>query len=743
MMQRVYLAGLSWTEESGQPEGIRLRWSYPFDVFGFPRVIDIERVKIDYDYKEEDKAFYIPPHWWEKQGDVDLDLWYAYHLAEPMQGIAFRYGRDGYSNGSKALVEVYDSRDNLIEERKVKAGDYIRVYGTDIQKIKVLPHNNFNNLDNRLYDLYLLDMFKDHIGSGWKRIAKIEAKETLSSSLSSIEARYGDVTIGEEDWEEFKVLANQAQSSSPDDTEEGGISKWEELSLLLSSRWEFSVLFGQGFYDGRRDAYLTIDSYNREEILSHEDGHFYAYRISIEGYRSNMVICRAKRIERITPPSSLTLDHCKVRFNVEEQSFSASYHLATQHSSKYARAIEVEEENSGSLLLGTERQKRRYFNQNKIVNNQTKLQHSMAVSFHDEKIRCRVRSIDGWDRVSAYTNWIAWRRLSFHHFPEVPLLEKVKYKDGQVTITRKQGIQNSGDASYDYRWRPDIVVKHDSSAKILVYRKKMGESGEPKVQTITITKIKLLKIEENGMAHYKVSILENLDLTCFKNGFLSQASSFFKTRVERINGNHIYFKSYNDELCHPALAKLQQDINHLDLWEEIAQFDPLVLPVEMQFVDNLPEPKEQLALLSYQLRLRCLGEIGLASNRVQDFRIPATPQTPPPFEVATLGTDFYNRTMVKIKLKNHMSGSYSIWWAEGNIDNIEEFKAKAVVGELASQEVSQGVYLYDVLSLPIRYNSSHPRAITIGIRRVNMGGDSSAFQIVNFEFSGQPKYSLV
>lgn len=235
-----------------------------------------------------------------------------------------------------------------------------------------------------------------------------------------------------------------------------------------------------------------------------------------------------------------------------------------------------------------------------------------------------------------------------------------------------------------------------------------------------------------------------MNLTKFQNGFLSQPSSSFKIKIQQVSGQTIYFKINNNEnLCQAGTAKLLQDFNYLDLWKKVVEFDPNNLPLEMNFNDFVPAPTQKSDVLSYQLRLSCLGEVGLASNIVHDFRMPAIPETPPPFAVTTIGTDFYNRTMIKIKFINQTDGIYSIWWANGKIDNVTAFKDKATMGEFQDQKVHRREYIYDLLSLPIVYNTENLIPITVGVRQVNEGGSASEFQIVSFNFKNNAERNLV
>jgi hypothetical protein len=134
------------------------------------------------------------------------------------------------------------------------------------------------------------------------------------------------------------------------------------------------------------------------------------------------------------------------------------------------------------------------------------------------------------------------------------------------------------------------------------------------------------------------------------------------------------------------------------------------------------------ATLWYCTRISYLGRLGPASNVAQAMRIPVTPTVPPPFSVETLGIDFYNRTMVKIRFTNPVSGGlYTVWWASG-AHNPTGFGDNAVPGEYRAQEPYLERYLFDVLSLPVPQTTD--RTVTIGVQQVNEGEGQSDFETV-------------
>jgi hypothetical protein len=153
------------------------------------------------------------------------------------------------------------------------------------------------------------------------------------------------------------------------------------------------------------------------------------------------------------------------------------------------------------------------------------------------------------------------------------------------------------------------------------------------------------------------------------------------------------------------------------------------LPIELVFDDPITGPSEKADVVSCYTRLSYLGRLGPASNIVHALRMPRTPEVPPPFSVELLGIDFYNRTMIKIRFTEPVTGGiFSIWWADGAL-NSNQFPSAGVPGEYGGLTAYQSRYLYDILSLPIpRFKS---RTITIGVQQVNEGKGQSNFQTLH------------
>lgn len=763
-MKKIYLSGLGWVDENEQPSGIRLRWSYPFAEAGLPDTIVIERTELSLS-NEESRSFidnkdsyFIPERWWDNHNDLIFSSpmfnayggKFKYDLREdnePIQRLKFTYKT---TTNEKIELNIYDSNNILIKQRFVSKDDEVDILASDISRMEIISLGDFSGSNKRIINLKTCNLFKDHVKFGWEDIAEINVKETFNpnSNLETIKSRYTNSTIKESEWAEVIDVVNSSYDKFEDELipdnelqkeiEHTDISKWDYFSLLLATRWEYSVLFGQGYCDGPKDELCPIDRYNEEKTLENSDKKFYIYRVYEKKYRgveaSNIFICNGGTIPSLSMPSSLTLSTGKIELNLDtdREKFTASYDLKVKHGNN-AEGIEVEEETSGSLILNESNGKYdKFFRQNKLGNDETLMTHSREVSFHDEVLKCRVKAVDSWDRTSEYTNWVFLNDLEFNHTSSAPFLDSVKYlsEEGTKNVTISELNKD--------KWNPDIIVRNDPNAKIIVYRQKLANEGKVKSKVININDLIHISTDETGLSQYYVKVDNGiLDYIDYENGMLFQASSSFKVRIQKISQQKIYFEINQDDnivsLCNLGEARLEQDLNNLELWVAVENLLVSDYTGSINFNDFLPLPIEESDILSYHVRVQTLGQIGLASNKVQDYRIPKVLSSVPPFTIEREGKDFYNRTLIKIELKNRSSGRYSIWWAKNKYNSVPEFSKVAVLGELEDQYLYEGKYLYDILPLPIKISDKgRDIEITVGIKQVTESGVTSPFTISSF-----------
>jgi hypothetical protein len=341
---------------------------------------------------------------------------------------------------------------------------------------------------------------------------------------------------------------------------------------------------------------------------------------------------------------------------------------------------------------------------------------SIEVAFHDVELRCRARAVDGWDRTSAYSAYTPFTPLNLVHEPPAPHLGAARYSAGRARIERLVGDPDLPD------WQPDRIVAHAPGAKVFVYR----QVGQPRLADVTFT-----QPVNAGDRTYRTIVAGGAPLADFADGYLIRSP--FKAPITEISGTRISFEALDEgggalTLFDAGAGQLQQNPTSLDLWLKVAEFDVHGLPTELAFADPVPGPTGKADVLSYCTRISYLGRLGPASNVAQAMRIPVTPAVPPPFSVETLGIDFYNRTMIKVRFTNPVGGGlYTVWWASGQRTSADFFQ-NAVPGEYRAQPPYQNRYLFDVLSLPVP--ETRDRNVTIGVQQVNEGEGQSDFETV-------------
>lgn len=733
---KIHLAGIGWVTDS--PGGNRLRWSYPEDgaagadkFLGFPEVIVVERAPVDENIAQEKPGLFavgggafpasgtLPLSWWDSYGTVHLSgiLPVRYKLLQPAQAISFLY------QGPAARMVVKDSTsDRVVTDRIISNGDPFYWEAPAMDEIVFL------SFSATLKDFKALDLFKDR-PLKWEVIAEIRVEDTSYSSYEDVQKRYTvPTTLSASEWKELVEMAKAAQASTPAGLVKGDPTPWQNFGMALGLRWEFALLYGHAFFDGPRTESFSLDKINGERILKGVPLYAMAYRVREKANRvgrSNIVVCPPWFAPPVIPPGVPQYLNPEVHVT-DEDKFEASLTMRWQQFDLRAIGVEMEEEISASPAIGSPPQTEVFHHRSKRPEDpplQGETARVFDVSFHDVLLKARARATDAWDRVSAPTAWTALTSLPLRHEPPPPPLASARFTGGTVRIVRQVGDPDFPD------WQPDVVVKK-AGGKVFLYR----QVANPRVADGTVTEP--LHVEGS---QYKTTVAGVAAMADFENGYI--VAGRVKASIAKIMGGNVYFEAPDEgggtvTLFSSGPARLQQNPTNGSLWSKVAEFPAVGLPTELVFIDPVPGPSEKADVLSYCSRISFLGRLGPASNVVQAFRIPATPVVPPPFTVEVLGVDFYNRTMVKIRLTNPVtSGRYTVGWADGPYDTAQ-FGAQAVPGEYRAQEVQKDRYLYDVLSLPIPANVN--RVITIGIQRVNEGGGQSDFQTVQIVLEAGP-----
>jgi len=730
---KIYLSALGWVPD--EPEGNRLRWVFPVEVVddltysGLPETIIIERAPLDEDMPTlslttAPSVNYIPnvpQSWWDMLGNVQpsgLLLPNKYKLPKSVQGIQFTY------QGPNTLMKVINPIGEVISSRMVHNDQNIIIQSAEISSIQIFAYYA------KLKELKVLDLFQER-QLNWKIIAEISVADTINFSLDEAAERFNfKQTIKDSEWEEFVEAAQEAVETTPlEDKNLDEPSMWKAFELLMGIRWEHAVLFGYGFFDGPHVAIPENDWIDLNLILQNVPTTAVVYRVRDEKTKtlSCMAVCPPHVAGALQPPTKPVYVDPKVRLTYaddpqdqdkEISKFEANYKITWSQLDPTALGTEIEEEiqtaGSGTYSLS-------YICRTQQADDlplEGMTERIQDVPFHDSQLRCKARAIDGWDRVSNYSAWTNWTSLELEHYPAPPNLVNAKWENGTVTLGREEG-----DAIFP-SWQPDPVIERDPSAKVFIYRRKLGQAGVPAIQNFAIKDPILVK--DN---HYKALVSGTTNLGKFIGGYLIKSP--FKEQITEIKGNTLYFDfspGGDATLFSKGNINLQQNPLQLDLWDKVAEFDANSLPDPVVFSDNIPDVGEIADVLSYHARVIYLGgRIGPPSNTVQAIRIPTAPDSPELFTVEQIGVDYFNRTMIKITFTQQVNGGkYTVWWARGENTTPNLFREKAVQGVLQAQAVYKNQYLYDILAIPLPQTAI--RKITIGVQRVGDGGAQSDFE---------------
>jgi hypothetical protein len=727
---RIYLAGIGWLPDA--PKGNRLRWSFPSGeiksrgrFIGFPETVVVERAPVDEDIpqvKPTPTAILglpaavpvtatAPFSWWDNHGTVNLAGFppLRHQLPSPIQAVSFQY------MGPAARMLVMDrENDRLVADRMVSNGDAVYLESPAMDEFIFLAFaaslNNFRTLD----------LFKNR-GLTWETIAEIRVAATGDFPYDEVAVRYDmPPTLSPDEWKELVELAKLAQESKPSTLVEGDPTPWESFFMALGIRWELALLYGHGFFDGPRTNLSPLDEIDESKLLPNVPPQAMAYRVRDRDKRvpnSNIVVCPPWLAAPLLQPSLPQFVDPEVGLT-DEGKFEATLGMRWQLFDARAIGVEVEEEIGPSPSLGTQAQTNAFENRSRrpeVPPLHGETARVFDVPFHDVRLKARARATDGWDRVSVFSAWTPPTPLNLIHEPPPPPLASVRYNGGSVRIVRQVGDPDLPD------WQPDRVTEQ-AAGKVSIYR----QSVQPRVENVTAG----APVHAEGRL-YKTVIPGVVGGSDFSQGYL--IAGRVKASVADISGSEFFFEAPDEgggsvTLFDAGPAKLQQNPLDESLWVKVAEFPAVGLPEELVFSDPVAGPTGKADVLSYTARISYLGRLGPASNVAQAVRIPATPAVPPPFTVEILGIDFYDRTMVKIRMTNPVSsGKYSVWWADGSLTS-SQFNSQAVPGEYGVQTAENGLFLYDVFSLPVPKNVN--RTVTIGVQQVNEAEGQSNFSTV-------------
>lgn len=739
MTHRMYLSGIGWVGQV--PEGNRLRIAYPLEeqdgpeaFLGLPKALIVERAPADEDVPATEEASSkhaapsgtIPFGWWKAHGSPFLPPTVPplrFTLPGIVQAVRFIY------KGPSARLKVLDEQsEEPLAVRDLSFGQPVYVEASTIRHLDFVTSSGVT-----LEDLESVDLFQDW-GLEWEEIARIDIEASAAAAFDDTQRRMdGATTLTSEEWGELVTLAGEAAASSPASVPEDEPGPWQTFQTAVGIRWEYCVLYGLGYFDGHRSDPPPMDDISMAQALSTVPPTPVAYRVREEEGRvdpSNVIVCPPWPATSLAPPQTPTINDPSVRL-LAGGGFEARYRIGWGTHDPRTLGVIIEEERSASPSVPSSPFTETIENRSRRPEDPPatgQLARVVDVPFHDVTVRVRARSIDGWDRLSSVSGWMAPASLGLQHAPVPPPLAWARHNGSQATLHR--AVTDPDPEAWQPpipNWKPDVVVEK-AAGRVEICR----QTAEP--QTVKVS-VSPPVFTSDGTYLTSVSTPPGTDLMRFQNGYL--VAGGLKFGISALTGNQVFFEVPDEGTGAATVfgggsATLQQDPLHPSLWTVVADFAAADLPDNLEFSDPLTGSPAETVVVSYATRVRFLGKVGPFSNIVRAFWMPGTPPTPPPFTIDLLGIDFYNRTVIKVKLLKASSGMFSIWWANGWSTDWPAgttFKDHAVPGEHGDQTPQYGQVLYDVLALPVARKSD--RRITLGVQRINAVGGQSEFETVS------------
>jgi hypothetical protein len=683
----------------------------------------------------------VPNSWWSAPTNIQLSDWFTlYRLPQPVQAVRFTY------HGAATQMRLRDlANRRLLVDRPVRNQETVCLTAARIDEISFVPLSQVITLQ----DFSTLDLFSDR-GLEWQVIAEIQGAETVNRRLrlEAVAPRYGTVpSLGENEWMDLCRLVREARHSSPPVGPSEPImmqaepparafealTPWQTLELTLGLRWEFACLLGLGFFDGPRRTACALDRIDTRRALQNRPARPLAYRVRCNDRRlspSNIVVCPPYSPGALAAPGVPNYSEALATLTSTDKIEAMVTLKWIQHDFN-AIGVEVEERVSASPWTGEAPRIDRFECRSSdpsappFTGNLTR---RLVVPWHDVTLKARARALDGWDRASAFSPWTAETPLSLRHNPSAPPLDSAKYVDGRVTLT----LQPPG--AEVPAWTPDPIVRA-AQGTVIFYRR---DPDKPlKTAEVTLSGWS----PADGDALYKAHLIPDSPASFFPQDFAGGIlkAGTMSLNVKMLSSTEVHFELIPDggntiTVFGNGKGTLYQDMGDPSLWIKCHELPAGDLREMACFGEPLSFPTGTADVLQYACRVAFLGRLGPMSNQVSDFRIPEVPNPPPPFTVELKGTDFYDRTMVKLILTAAVpqEALLEVRWALGDYAAApNDFAQKAVAGFYGVQKALNRTVLFELLPLPLDRSTGHPlTTLTIGIQQVNASGGQSGFVVV-------------
>jgi hypothetical protein len=719
-MSRLSLAATGWVAYSGSqpdpPPGNRLRWSWPEDAADdgqriLPRRIHLERAPVDLDV-DVDAGLYLGPaasvplNLWQHHGDlnaygltpVEVDL--AQLAGGPVQAVRFTY--EAVFGGTGALVQAFDG-DASVASRWVQDGELVVIGVPSMDRLTVMiPGCTLSQVST--LDLYAPSQLPFEV------IAEINVQATGSAAFGEVEPRYpASPTLDPSRWDELKEVWNAAWAEAPGaEGEDGGPNAWHALAITLAARWEHAVLCGLGFVDGPDHADPQVDDWH--DLLDSPTAVAYRVRDADERLaESNVVFVPAFDAPDLMTVPAPTIGAAAVRLGSSGK-IRAYWDVAWASPAPGIVGVEVEE----SLAIGGAWSTETYDGRGRRDTDPPGagfVHREEEVTSHDLAVTARVRSQDGFDRVGPWGPSTPPTVLPIDHYPQPPPFVSATHDGTQAILTQ----------SPPAGWMPDaLVAKAGGQLRI---NRRIGDPVRLSVPVVSVIPNggQLVVTLGGTTAPPGLATLVGgqLRIGSLKGIVTAVAWPLLTVDVAQGDGPIV-------AVSPGSTAELTQSPTYPDLFVAVDHRPATDLPSVIAFSDPLPAATTA-EVVEYRAQLVFASQLGPLGAPVQAFRLPATPQVPPPFTVTILGVDFYQRTVVQLELTDPSSEPLEVWWADGAV-SASDFSRRAVPGDAGLRYAEGGRILFDTLSLPVP--NQVDRVVTIGVQAANAADGRSNFAIL-------------
>jgi hypothetical protein len=707
------LAAVGWVSE--HPTGNRLRWSWPEDAVDggrhiLPAKILVERAPLDVRYDPRAIGLFgpaatVPGSMWKQLGDVTLFGFtpVSQSLGGPVQAVRFVY------KGTPAIVQVFDG-ERCIATKAVLDGQSIVLHAAAMDLLTITaPLCELQMLAT--LDLYAPPQLPFTV------IAELDVAATGTASYGDASTRYPAVpTLDGTRWEELQTLWQAAWDEIPGAAgSEGAPNAWQELQIVLGTRWEHAVMCGLGFVDGPDNGQPALDHW--ADLLPTPHGVAYRVRDAAGKLDPSNIVCvpngLAPDLQVVPAPS---IEQGAVRLG-SSGAIRASWDLAWTSPDPEIVGVQVEE----TMVVGGTTTKELYDGRGRRVIDPpgTGFVHrEEQVASHSVSVAARVRPEDGFDRVGAWGLETPLTPLPIHHHPQPPPLRSAT-NDGATALL---------DQSPPAGWAPDDLVAA-AGGTVRVQRRIADRARftAPVTQAIPASDVLAVKLAGPAPVDTAPFVGGQITIGALKGTVSSLAWPAAIVAVPHGDGPVAAVPA-------GAVAELVQSPTHPALFMQVHEQPAAGLPATIVFADPLPPPVAA-ELIEYRAQVAFAGLMGPLGAPVQAFRLPATPQVPPPFTVTTLGVDFYHRALIQLELTAPSDDLLEVWWADGAVP-AAEFGHRAVPGDAGVRPAEGGRILFDTLSLPIPKKID--RTVTFGLQAVNAADGRGDFKTVAHTLPAEP-----